>query len=269
MKDLLTPHQRAVADQVLAEEERGRHHLVVYLSGAHAYGFPSPDSDLDLKAIHIDPTARLLGFDRPAAGPNRLEVIDGVEIDYSSNELHAVLVGVLQGNGNYLERLLGATALRSSPEHDALRPLVRRALSRKAYRHYQGFASGQLRDFTTAQAPTAKKVLYVLRTALTGTHLLRTGELVTDVTQLWDLYGYAHAKALVEAKRSGERSVLDEATRSRWLDEIGRAFTQLDEAHATSVLPEEAPNRGELGDWLLEMRRRGFQASVAATDPRG
>jgi hypothetical protein len=35
------------------------------LSGAHAYGFPSPDSDLDLKAIHVAKTADLLGFDVP------------------------------------------------------------------------------------------------------------------------------------------------------------------------------------------------------------
>ncbi len=59
-RNALTPKQRQVADQVLSEEEQQREHLVVSLSGAHAYGFPSPDSDLDLKAIHIDPTRELL-----------------------------------------------------------------------------------------------------------------------------------------------------------------------------------------------------------------
>ena len=44
----LSPHQRAVGDRVIVEESAKREHLVVYLSGAHAYGFPSPDSDLDL-----------------------------------------------------------------------------------------------------------------------------------------------------------------------------------------------------------------------------
>jgi predicted nucleotidyltransferase len=39
--------------RVLEEEQARREHVVVYLSGAHAYGFPSPDSDLDLKAIHV------------------------------------------------------------------------------------------------------------------------------------------------------------------------------------------------------------------------
>ena len=38
----LNERQRGVAERVLKEEGRVRRHLVVYLSGAHAYGFPSP-----------------------------------------------------------------------------------------------------------------------------------------------------------------------------------------------------------------------------------
>lgn len=58
MTNVLDPHAQRVADAVLAEEEGKRRHLVVALSGAHAYGFPSPDSDLDLKAIHLAPRVR-------------------------------------------------------------------------------------------------------------------------------------------------------------------------------------------------------------------
>ncbi len=58
--DALSDAQLAVMTRVLDEEETRREHVVVYLSGAHAYGFPSPDSDLDLKAIHVAKTADLL-----------------------------------------------------------------------------------------------------------------------------------------------------------------------------------------------------------------
>ena len=34
-----------------------------YVSGAHAYGFPSPDSDFDLKGAHVVPTECLLQRD--------------------------------------------------------------------------------------------------------------------------------------------------------------------------------------------------------------
>src|SRR6188768_1483804 len=109
---VLTANQAAVARPFLAERERERRHLVVYLSGAHAYGFPSPDSDLDLKCVHIAPTSSLVGLDVPeeSAG-DRIEVIDGVELDYGSNELGPVLRGSIKGNGNYLERILGELVL--------------------------------------------------------------------------------------------------------------------------------------------------------------
>lgn len=78
--DVLTSAQHAVMERVLDEEDTRREHVVVYLSGAHAYGFPSPDSDLDLKAIHVAKTADLLGLEIPPPTFDRAEVIDGVRL---------------------------------------------------------------------------------------------------------------------------------------------------------------------------------------------
>lgn len=253
---VLTQTEEAVARRVLDQEEGRRRHLVVSLSGAHAYGFPSPDSDLDLKAIHIEPTARLLGLSVPAPSASRMEVIDGIEIDYTSNEIQQALLGILGGNGNYIERVLGAIPLRVTPALEELRPLVRRSLSRRAHRHYHGFASGQLREFESAADAPAKKILYVLRTTLTGTHLLLTGNVVTDVTELLDAYGFPQARDLVATKRAGERVSLESSAKSDWLKAVARAFEILDDAHARSVLPPEPPNRDELEGWLVEHRRR-------------
>src|SRR5262245_58927706 len=98
---VLTAHQAEVARRFLADRDRERRHLVVYLSGAHAYGFPSPDSDLDLKCIHVAPTRELVGLAPVADSAERAEVVDGVELDYGSNELAPVLRGVIKGNGNF------------------------------------------------------------------------------------------------------------------------------------------------------------------------
>jgi predicted nucleotidyltransferase len=251
-------HARAVAEQVLAEEEAKRRHLVVALSGAHAYGFPSPDSDLDLKGFHLEPTRRLVGLEPPPLHANRFEVIQGVEIDYSSNEIGPALASLLGGNGTYLERVLGPICMKTAAEFDELQTIARRNLSRAFYRHYHGFAEAQRRTFESATGPTAKRLLYVLRTALTGTHLLRTGELVTDLTAIMDSYGLGAARALVDAKRAGERTVLEETTRQVWLGELGRALAMLDEARDRSPLPEEAPARAEAEAWLIELRQRYF-----------
>ncbi len=254
----LTEAQARVARQVLAEEETRRRHLVVYLGGAHAYGFPSPDSDLDLKSVHIEPTARLLGLSPPPRSADRLEWVDGVEIDYTSNELAVVVGGILSGNGNYIERILGPTALATSPEHKALRPLVERSLSRRCFGHYSGFGRNQLEQVKKSATPTAKKILYVLRTALTGCHLLKTGELIADLTELLAPYGFESAREILEAKTRGERTELDAAAAERWLGEAERALALLEDARDASVLPEEAPNRDELEAWLLDLRRAAW-----------
>ncbi|MEM9488115.1 MAG: nucleotidyltransferase domain-containing protein [Myxococcota bacterium] len=256
--EILTEHAWRVAEQVLTAEQARRSHVVVALSGAHAYGFPSPDSDLDLKAIHVAETAQLLGFGRIAESADRLEVIDGVEIDYTSNELRPVLVGILAGNGNYIERVLGHLSAYTSPTHDELRPLVSAALSQRVYGHYRGFAANQRRAFEQAEQPTAKKLLYVLRTALTGVHLLRAGELRIDLNTTADEYGFAEAAELIAAKSAGERVTLDPRARQRWADKLDQLFELLDRARDRSCLPAEPANAAQLESWLIELRKRGL-----------
>jgi predicted nucleotidyltransferase len=259
IEKVLDARQRAAADRLLDEESASRRHVVVSLSGAHAYGFPSPDSDLDLKAIHVAPTERLLGLSPPAqSAPDRIEVLDGVEVDYSSNEIQPALVGILQGNGNFIERVLSRFAVRTSLEHASLREVVRRSLSRRVHRHYKGFATGQLREWEKDGFRSTKKLLYVLRTALTGTHALLTGEIETDVTLLLDAHGFGAARELVEAKRRGERSELAPDVAERWKTTVGRAFDVLDSALERSVLPEEPPNVSEVDEWLVALRREGL-----------
>jgi uncharacterized protein len=252
----LSSHQSAIGERVIAEESARREHLVVYLSGAHAYGFPSPDSDLDLKSIHIARTSQLVGFDPPQPTFDRAEILEGVEIDYTSNEIAHVLSGVLNGNGNFLERILGRAALQTIPELDALRPLVRASICRRVYRHYRGFAANQQR--LLEKDPTIKKLLYVLRTALTGTHLLRTGELETDLGRLADAYELREAREIVAAKRAGERTAADPGLLEEWRPKLEQALARLDTARDRSVLPEEPRGVAELEAWLIGVRRSRF-----------
>lgn len=260
MTPLDDPHQRAVAERVLNEEDTARRHLVVHLSGAHAYGFPSPDSDLDLKAIHVERTAALLCLSPPKASHDRLEVIDGVEIDYTSNELLVAVRGLLRGDGNMLERVLSKAPLRDSPWRAELAELARRTLSRRVHHHYRGFASAQRKAVEQAAAEggpgvAAKKVLYVLRTALTGTHLLRTGECEPDLTVLRHEYGFGLVPELVEVKQQGERQPLPDALARQVAPALERAFGLLDQAHEASPLPAEPREVDALEAWLLAVRR--------------
>lgn len=255
--DMMTPRQAMIAQRVLDEEARQRHHLVVYLSGAHAYGFPSEDSDLDLKAVHIAPTRLLVGLEPPRLSFSRFEIIEGVEIDYTSNELGPVLAGILEGNGNYIERILGTLSMMRSAEHEALRLLMPGALSRKVFRHYAGFARNQFAAaFESDRPPTAKRVLYVLRTALTGTHLLRTAELVIDVRELMHEYGMGHAEELIRIKQSAEKVGLEQGLAARWRADLEGVLGRLEEARAASCLPEEPAQVAALEGWLQGVRKQ-------------
>jgi len=254
----LTPHQKTIGDRVVAEESARREHLVVYLSGAHAYGFPSPDSDLDLKAIHIARTGALVGLEPPQPTFDRAEVIEEVEIDYTSNELAHALAGILHGNGNFLERVLGRAAYAASPLLEEARPLVKATLSQRIHKHYRGFASNQQRFLE--KEPTIKKLLYVLRTATTGTHLLLTGELEADLSLLVDRYDLADARDLIAAKRAGERTAVDPAILEAWRPRLDKVLSGLDQARGASVLPEEPPETAvrALEAWLVGVRKSRF-----------
>ena len=255
---VLTEHQAEVARRFLAERDAERRHLVVYLSGAHAYGFPSPDSDLDLKCVHVAPTRALVGLEPAEDAPQRIDVIDGVELDYGSNELGPVLRGAIKGNGNYLERILGELALGGDPVRLAgAREIVRPLLSRRVQRHYAGFAASQLRLFD--EHATAKRALYVLRTCATGRHLLAHGEVVTDVAHL-AAFVPPEAAELLELKRRSEQQPLAPEAAAAWRTRLRAAIGALDGAAAASVLPAEPPPAAiaDADAWLVELRRTAW-----------
>jgi predicted nucleotidyltransferase len=185
------------------------------------------------------------------AFPPRLpeQPIYGVEIDYTSNELGHALAGILAGNGNFIERILGRTIADESPLLHELRPLMQRSLSRRVYRHYHGFARNQLAFLE--KEPTVKKLLYVLRTMLTGVHLLNVGELEADLTRLMDRYDVTAARDLVERKKIGETAPASPALLSAWRAAVERLFAALDLALRESALPVDPPNHEEVRDWLV------------------
>lgn len=255
---VLTPHQAEVAQGFLAARSAERRHLVIYLSGAHAYGFPSPDSDLDLKCVHIAPTGDLLGLDPVIESPEGVEIVDGVELDYGSNELGQVLRGVIKGNGNFLERLLGDLVLGGDTALlDEARAVVTPVLSRRVARHHGGFATSQLRAFD--DKPTAKRALYVLRTAATGQHLLAHGTVVTDVARL---RGFAPREIdeLIDVKRRTERQALTAEQVAVWRPQLVAAIAAIAAAWPTSALPPDPPPHAvaALDAWLRDVRKRSW-----------
>ena len=60
--------------------------LFATISGAHLYGFPSPDSDFDLRGVHLLPLREVVGLH---TGPETVEksgIHDGLEIDLVTHD---------------------------------------------------------------------------------------------------------------------------------------------------------------------------------------
>ena len=60
--------------------------LFVTISGAHLYGFPSPDSDFDLRGVHVLPVREAVGID---GGRETIEISrkePGLELDLHQTE---------------------------------------------------------------------------------------------------------------------------------------------------------------------------------------
>src|SRR5690349_19033293 len=79
--------------------------LFVTISGAHLYGFPSPDSDYDLRGVHVLPLRDVVGLE---AGRETIEVSGergGLDVDLVTHDARKFFAMMLKKNGYVLEQL--------------------------------------------------------------------------------------------------------------------------------------------------------------------
>ena len=208
------------------------------VSGAHLYGFPSPDSDYDLRGVHVLPATAVLGLGRPEETREVERLQDGIELDLVTHDLKKFLTLLLRPNGYVLEQLTSPLVVRTSPLHDELLALVPDLVTRHHAKHYRGFFGTQWKLLTKEPEPRVKPLLYCYRVLLTGLHLMRTGRVQADLRPLLAEYPQPGVAELVELKVNGrEKEPLPDG-----LDTHGRRtadlLAQLDAAAETSGLPE-------------------------------
>ena len=232
--------------------------LFVTVSGAHLYGFPSPDSDYDLRGVHVLPPGDVVGL-RPTR--ETVEVSrddDGLELDLVTHDLAKFARLLLRRNGYVLEQLLSPLVLHSTPVHEELVALAPACVTRHHLHHYAGFARTQWRLFGKESPPRVKPLLYVYRVLLTGLHLMRTGRVEADLTRLLDEYPQPGVRELVERKRAGaEQGTLSPDEVAAHAPAFDRLFARMHEAHASSTLPEAPTAAPALHDLVVRTRLRG------------
>ena len=230
--------------------------LFATLSGAHLYGFPSPDSDVDLRGVYVLPPDEVLGLD---PGPETItlsHIRDGLEVDLVTHDLKKFFILLLRRNGYVLEQLCSPLIVHTSPEHGELKALVPGLVTRHHAHHYLGFAATQWRLFEKTQPRRVKPLLYVYRVLLTGLHLMRTGEVEANLLRLNQAWQLSYIPELVARKVEGsERATLEDSDLTLHEREYHRLVAELEQARDASLLPEVPSARPALHDLLLRLRR--------------
>ncbi|MEV7321127.1 DNA polymerase beta superfamily protein [Streptomyces sp. NPDC093970] len=237
-------------------EEQPHPLLFATVSGAHLYGFPSRDSDVDLRGVHLLPAADLVGLREPEETRSRMWVDQGVEMDLVTHDLRKFVRLLLRRNGYVLEQLLSPLVVHTGDTHRELIALAPGVLTSHHAHHYRGFAVTQWRLFE--KTGELKPLLYTFRVLLTGIHLMRGGEvqahlpsLVAEVAE-----SPAYLPELIAAKAEREHGSAD-VEHARVAADVERLHGLLDDAQRISALPETPAGYDALHDLLVRVRLEG------------
>src|SRR5205814_1540048 len=197
--------------------------LFATISGAHLYGFPSPDSDFDLRGAHVLPLEKVVGLEvrdetveqemivPPHPGPLPIGCGEGgaLEMDIVSHDVKKFFGLLLKKNGYVLEQLFSPLIVETTPEHAGLKAIANSGAHRTGVitkhhsHHYFGFAETQWELFLKESPRRVKPLLYVYRVLLTGIHLMRTGKIEANLVTLNEEFRLPYIADLVARKLAG------------------------------------------------------------------
>ena len=274
--------------------------LFATISGAHLYGFPSPDSDFDLRGAHVLPLERVVGLEVRDETVEDSRVVEGLEMDIVSHDVRKFFGLLRKKNGYVLEQLFSPLIVQTTPEHAELKEICRGSGLESAHsrpagsqsrltsaatgvitkhhsHHYFGFAETQWKVFDKECPRRAKPLLYVYRVLLTGIHLMRTGQVEANLLKLNEEFRLPHIADLVARKVAGaEKSTLDDADIVFHESEYQRLRGELQAAHEASRLPElpSDETRAALNDLLVRIRlekpdSKPTQGTIVADEVKG
>lgn len=227
------------------------------VSGAHLYGFPSPDSDWDLRGMHVLPWQHVAGLVPGEETRECSGIEDGLDLDLVTHDAGKFFRLLLRKNGYVLEQLLSPLVVVTTPEHEELKALAPRCVTRHHWNHYRGFFATQWKLLAKEDPPRVKPLCYAYRVLLTGIHLMRTGEVEASLVTLNELYPLPQVPDLVARKLAGaEKSVLATGELAFHEVELGRLLARLEEEAGVSTLPELPSARDALHDLLLRLRAK-------------
>lgn len=225
--------------------------LFVTISGAHIYGFPSPDSDVDLRGCHQLELAEIIGLGKPNETVDFSGVHVGIEVDLVSHDIGKYFGLLVKNNGYILEQVFSPLVVTGQGFLDQLRPLAANCITKNHYYHYRGFFATQLKLIEKQQPVTAKAVLYAYRVLCTGIHLMQTGIVETDLRVLAKQLQLDFMEELIAAKVAEKVEFKFDVD---WhIEKLKELENEMAVAFERSTLREK-PDREPVNDFLVRLR---------------
>ncbi len=224
----------------------------VTVSGAHLYGFPSPDSDIDLRGCHQLPLNRIVGLSVPKETFERGGVHADIEVDIVSHDIGKYFRLLVKNNGYILEQVFSPLIVLGDDFLARLRPLALNCVTRHHYHHYRGFYATQRKLLEKSERKTVKALLYAYRVLATGIHLLDSGQVEANLLNLNEELRLPFIGELIAMKTEEKIAPadLDWSFHSRELDQLE---ARLNEGFETSTLREKA-EKEPIDQLLVDLR---------------
>jgi hypothetical protein len=235
--------------------------LFATVSGAHLYGFPSPDSDWDIRGAHILPASEVLGL-FPVQETVESAEKGAIELDIVSHDVRKFFELLLRPNGYVLEQLYSPLVIAAMPEHEELKQIAQGCITRFHVHHYLGFAANQWRLFQKEEVRRVKPLLYVFRVLLTGIRLMQTGRIEANLCILNEEFRLPFLDDLIARKTGGtERQTLDSVEFQFFETQYSTWEQRLKDAGEQTALPAESTGRPALNDLLLRLRLKAIRSA--------
>ncbi len=158
------------------EAEHGIHILYACESGSRAWGFPSPNSDFDVRFLYAHPADLYLRLDE---GPDTFNFPVDDELDLAGWELRKTLRLLRGSNAALFEWLQSPVIYYQAPDFLArLAPLLPLAFNLKAgLHHYLGQLRRGVAEDLIGEEVRLKRLFYALRSALAARWIRERHEL--------------------------------------------------------------------------------------------
>ena len=233
--------------------------LFTTISGAHLYGFPSPDSDFDLRGIHILPSTEVLGLYSVRETIESSDMKAGLQIDLVTHDLKKFFTLLLKRNGYVLEQLYSPLVVQTTPELKQLKAIAANCITRNHYYHYLGFAKNQWRLFTKTDVYYIKPLLYIYRVLLTGIYLMKTGIVEANLNNLNQVFALPFLDELIAQKRTClEKATLVKTDIEYHQREYQKLQAEMEAAFNNSCLPDLPSAKSELNSLLVNIRQKNY-----------